>query len=65
MFYDAIEEAQQAENNFLAAIAAFEQLLQLDPADMQNRRKLAVCHRMVGQLQSQLGNSANFVSRTD
>ena len=59
--YGAVEETQQSENNFLAAIAAFEQLLELDPADMKNRRKLAACHRMVGQLQSKLGNSAKAI----
>ena len=53
----AVKDVPQAEKNYLSAIGAFEQLLQLDPADMNNLRKLAVCHRMVGQLKSDLGDS--------
>jgi len=55
--YSAVKDLSQAENNYVRAIGAFEQLLELAPADMNNRRRLAVCHRMVGQLQSNLGNS--------
>ena len=60
--YSAVKETPLAEKNYLLAIGAFEQLLELDPADMNNRRKLAVCHRMVGQLQSDLGNSSQAVA---
>ena len=56
--YSAVEETQQAESNFLSAIGVFDELLAHDPDDMNNRRKLAVCHRMVGELQGKLGNSA-------
>ena len=59
--YSDLDETVLAESNYLSAIGAFKQLLELDPADMKNRRRLAVCHRMVGQLQSELGNSAQAI----
>ncbi len=59
--YSAVNDTPQAEKNYVSAIGAFEQLLKLDPADMNNRRKLAVSHRMVGQLQSEMGDSAKAI----
>ncbi len=59
--YSEANDLEQAENNYLSAIKAFERLLELDPADMNNRRKLAVCHRMVGQFQSDVGDSEKAI----
>ena len=59
--FSAANDLEQAEHHYLKAIEAFQRLLELDPADMSNRRKLAVCHRMVGQFQSEVGNSAKAI----
>ncbi|MEM8945500.1 MAG: protein kinase [Planctomycetota bacterium] len=59
--HSAASDLEQAENNYVAAIEAFQQLLDLDPGDMNNRRKLAACHRMVGQFHSEVGDSAKAV----
>ena len=61
LVFSAANDLEQAENNYLSAINSFERLLELDPADMNNRRKLAACHRMVGEFQSELGNSATAI----
>lgn len=53
--YSAAEDVERAEKNFLLAITTFEQLLADDPTDMNHRRKLAVCQRMLGELMGELG----------
>lgn len=59
--FSAAGDLEEAEGNYLSAIGAFERLLELDPGDMNNRRKLAVCHRMVGQFQSDVGNAEQAI----
>jgi|GEM_PF-4696441 len=60
--HNALDETTEAEINFQAAITAFQQLLEIDPTDMNHRRKLAACHRMAGEVQSKLGNSAKAIA---
>lgn len=59
--FSAANDLEQAEINYLSAINAFERLLEIEPDDMNNRRKLAVCQRMVGQFQSDVGNSEQAI----
>jgi len=59
--YKAAEEIEPAETNFLLAISAFEKLLETDPTDMDHRRKLAACQRMLGELLGQLGDSKQAI----
>ncbi|MGI9427854.1 MAG: hypothetical protein ACR2NM_04305, partial [Bythopirellula sp.] len=61
LIHTALKDMPQAQANYVSAIGAFERLLDLDPDDMSNRRKLAACHRMVGQLESKAGNSTQAI----
>jgi len=44
------ERLNVAITEYLAAAASFEEVLQDDPADLENQRRLALCRRLVGDL---------------
>ncbi len=55
--YNATDEVELAETNFLLAIRTFEQLLSTNPTDMDHRRKLAASQLMLGELMRRMGNA--------
>jgi serine/threonine-protein kinase len=50
-----------AETQLTGAIAAFEKLAEASPADFENRRKLAISHRMLGDAQAASGDGESAI----
>ena len=55
-------EREAAENNLLLAADAFGKLLQQDPDDLGNQRRLAACNRMIGDFRAGEGRAEDAVA---